>query len=100
MVRQFSQYPGPQVPKGMRVVDLNVELLSQLTIDGLDNLANGSERTCDVLQRLVGLVAAGQGHQMQAILMQQLTRQFGTDVAFVAKDGQIGMLGQQFSANV
>src|SRR5258708_3055092 len=83
----------------MRVVDLNVELLSQLSVDGLDNLAHGIERTCDGWRRLVGLVAAGQGHQVQAILTQQMTRQFGADVALIAKDGQISMFSQQFSAH-
>src|SRR5436305_8725458 len=83
----------------MRVVDLNVELLSQLTVDGLDNLAHGIERTRDSWRRLVGLVAAGQGHQVEVILTQQVTRQFGADVALIAKDGQISMVSQKFSAH-
>src|SRR5438034_4592728 len=97
---KFSQQTGTQAPKGMSVVDLNVELLGQLTVDGLDNLANGVERASDGLRRLVGLVAARQGHQVEAILAEQLTSQFSADVALVAKDGQIGMFGQQFSAHI
>src|SRR5437016_3997183 len=84
----------------MGMIDLNVELLGQLTVDGLDDLADRIERASGGLRRLVGLVATRQGHQAESILSEELVSQISTDVAFVAKDGQIGMLGQQFSADV
>ena len=39
MGSQFGQQTGTQAAKGVSVIDLNVELFGQLSIDGLDNLA-------------------------------------------------------------
>ena len=47
MSSQFGQQTGTQAPKGMGVIDLDVELFSQLTIDGLDNLANRVKSAAD-----------------------------------------------------
>src|SRR5258708_29216972 len=99
MCSQFGQQTGTQTPKGVGMIDLQVELLSQLAVDGLDNLSNRIEGAADSLRRLVGLVTTGQGHQLEAIVPQQLAGQLRTDIAFVTKDGQISVFRQQFSAN-
>ncbi len=63
MGRQLGQQPGAQPPKGMSVIDLKVELLDQLTVNGLDDLSDSIERLADSGWRLVGLVAPRQGYQ-------------------------------------
>src|SRR5260221_1023383 len=83
----------------MDVIELNVELLSQLTIDGLDNLTNSIERAANSLSGLVGLITTGQGPEFEAIIAQQLASQFGADVAFITEDCQIGVLCQQLSTD-
>src|SRR5215831_3423930 len=99
MGSQLGQQAGTQSPKGMSVIDLEVELLCQLTIDRLDDLPNRVESATDGFRQLVGLVATRQGREFQAIVTQQLACQFNADIAFVAKDGQIRVFGQQFRPN-
>lgn len=96
---ELGEKPGAQPPKGMGVIDLNVELLDQLTIDGLDDLPDGIEGFPNGRWRLVGLVTSRQGHEFEAVVLEQLPRQIGADVALVAKDSQIGVFGQQFSTH-
>ena len=43
MGSQFGQHTSSQAPKGMRVIDVNVEVFDQLTVDGLDNLEDSIE---------------------------------------------------------
>ena len=78
------------------MVDLKVELLGQLPIDGFNNLADGIEGVAQGFRGLAGLVAAGQGQEREPIMVEQLESQFSTDVALIAKDGQVGMFGQEF----
>src|SRR5215813_3200048 len=97
---EFSQQAGTQAPKGMGMVDLKVELLGQLAVDGFDNLPDGIEGASDGFRGLIGLVGTRQRHEVETIVMQQLAGQFSTDIAFVTKDGQVGMLSQQLRADV
>src|SRR5258708_20672687 len=99
MSSQFGQQTGTQAPKGMGVIDLDVELFSQLTIDGLDNLADRVKSAADGFGGLVGLVAPGQGSELEEIVVEQLASHFSADVALVAKHGQVGILSQQFSTD-
>src|SRR5262249_52797325 len=85
--------------KSMSMIELNVELLSQLTIDGFDNLADSVEGATEGLGQLAVLVAARQGEEFEPIVRQELLSQLSAHVAFVAKDGQIPMLRQQFRAD-
>ena len=78
MGRQLGQKPGAQPPKGMGVIDLNVELFDQLSIDGLDDLPDGIEGVSDCRRRLIRLVTTRQSHQLEAIVLEQLPRQLGT----------------------
>lgn len=81
------------------MIDLDIELFDQLTIDSFNHLTNGVESLANGWWRLDGLVAAGQSHAAEAIGFEQLPCQVSTDIGFVAKDGQVGLFGQQFSAH-
>src|SRR5229473_8001633 len=100
MSGQLGQQTGTQSPKGMGVIELNVELFGQLTIDGFNNLTHSVKSAREGFGQLVFLVATRQGCEFEAVLSQQLTGQFSADVAFVSEDSQILMLCQQFSADV
>lgn len=99
MSSEFGQQASIQAPSGMSMVALKVELFGQLTIDGFNNLTNGIEGATDSFGRLVSLVLAGQGHEAETILAQQLVGQFSADIPFVAIHGQVGMFSQQLCAN-
>ena len=48
MSSQFGEQASTEAPKRMGMVELNVELLSQLTINGLNNLSNGIQDMANV----------------------------------------------------
>src|SRR5712691_10818787 len=100
MSSQFGQQAGTKATKGMGVIELKVELLSQLSINRLDNLAHSIEGALEGWRELLKLVATRQGEQLETIMEHQLASQLCADVAFVTKDGQVGMVSQQFSTNV
>src|SRR5258708_3963297 len=83
----------------MGMIELKVELLSQLSINRLDDLAYSIEGPLECLRELLKLVATRQGEQLEMIVEQQLLGYFSTDIAFVAKDRQVGMFDQHFSSN-
>ncbi len=99
MSSQLGQKPGAQPPKGMGVIDLNVEVLHQLPVDGFDDLPDGIEGLTNRRRRLSGLVTPRQGHQLEPVILEQLPSQVRADVAFIAKDCQIGVFRQEFGAH-
>ncbi len=56
---QLRVEPGAQAPKALGMVHLNAELLSQLAIDRLRNLAGPVQRPPDRLRHLALLGAPG-----------------------------------------
>lgn len=44
MSSQFCVEPCTQTPKGMRMIDLDVELVGELCVHGLNDLANSVEQ--------------------------------------------------------
>src|SRR5262249_22964628 len=72
MSSQFGQQPHKQAGKGMGMFELNVELLGQLTVHGLDNLADSVEGTLECWRELLSLVATPQGQKFRPIMVQQL----------------------------
>ena len=81
----------------MGVIDLNVKLLDQLPIDGLNDLPDGVEGLTNRDWGLIGLVARRQSHEFKPLVLEQLLRQVRTDIALVAKDRQIGVFRQEVS---
>src|SRR5947209_4667338 len=100
MSGQFGQQTGTEAVKGMGMIELKVELLSQLSINRLDDLAHSIEGPLEGWRELLKLVAVRQGEQLEAIMEQQLSGHLRADVALIPKDRQVGMFGQQFSPNV
>jgi hypothetical protein len=99
MSGQLGMAPGDQNPKGVRMVFLDLKLLGQLSIDRLSHLPNGFEQMLDFWRNLFLLITVGQSWQAHPVLLQQFSRFFDTDVAFIAQDVQVGMFAQQFEAD-
>jgi hypothetical protein len=78
---EFGQEPRTQAPHRVGMINLDVELFGQLAVDGLDDLANGIEQMADSRRQLTFLVAAGQGQQVDTMSSEQVSREWGTDVA-------------------
>ena len=88
---QLGIQSGTQSPKGMRVIDLDVELLRQLVVDRLDDLTDGVDDPPEGPWQLSLLVAAWQRQQADAVVSPQLGCLFGADVGFVTDRGQVRM---------
>ena len=88
---QLGILSGTQSPKGMRVIDLDVELLRQLVVDRLDDLTDGVDDPPEGPWQLSLLVAAWQRQQADAVVSPQLGCLFGADVGFVTDRGQVRM---------
>ncbi len=76
---QFGNQPGAKSPEGMGMVGLNIELLSQLTVDGFNNLLHSIKQLTNRFGQLLLLIDARDGEQTQTVVTQQARRQLGTD---------------------
>lgn len=75
------------------MVGLQVELLGELAIDGFDELAHGVMQPRQRRGQLL-LIKSGQGEQANAVVLMQVVRFGGADVALVRNDSKVSMLGQ------
>jgi hypothetical protein len=89
MCGEFGIETCTEAPKRMGMIGLDVELLSQLAIDGFDHLSSRIEEMLDVGRQLALLVAAWQGVQTNAIVFKQVGCLLGADVSLVPDYKQI-----------
>ena len=98
--REFGVESGTQAPKGVGMIGFDVELVVELAIDGFDNLADVIDEVAGLRRELFFLILPRQGVQADAIEMPQFSGFGGTDISFVANDGQVGMVEQQVKTHV
>ena len=96
---QLGVQAGGEARKRVGVVDLNVELLLELVVDGLDDLASAIEHAADGWGQLPLLVAAGDGEEGDPALLPEGSGKHGTNGGLVSADGEVGVLAQQFLAD-
>ena len=101
---QLRVQAGGEARKRVGVVDLNVELLLELVVDGLDDLASarphaGTRHAADGWGQLPLLVAAGDGEEGDPALLPEGSGKHGTNGGLVSADGEVGVLAQQFLAD-
>ena len=92
MRSQFGIQASAQTPKGMSVIDLNIELAGKLCIDRFNHLA---DRILSVFQgawKLLLLITTWNGCELNAVLFPKLSCFLGTDIGFIAQDLHVGML--------
>ena len=92
---ELGQQARGEAPETLGVVDLQMELLGQLAVDRLDDLAGPIEHLADRLGHRLPGVAPRQGEQLYAVLRPQARRHRLADEGLVAQGGQIGVLRQQ-----
>lgn len=81
------------------MVELDVELLHQLTINGFDNGAGSMHGATEGFGKLLRLVAARQRDELETIVNEQVTGQRDPAVGRIAEHGPIGLFGEQFCAH-
>ena len=96
---QLGVQAGGEARKRVGVVDLNVELLLELVVDGLDDLASAIEHAADGWGQLPLLVAAGDGEEGDPALLPEGGGKHCTNVGFVSDDIEVRVLAQQFLAD-
>jgi len=99
MCCELGEQAGAQAPKGMSMIDFQVKLFTELSVDGFDDLADLIMLAPGGGRNLLFLVAAGQRDQLQAIGLPETSGFFGADVGFVAKDIPVGMLLEEFKTD-
>lgn len=100
MCGQFGIKPGTQAPEGMSVIDLNLEYLRELVVDGFDHLAHAIQKCALLGGHLYFLVAARQRHQANAIVGEKLGSFVGTDVSLITQNAQISMFAKHFKTHL
>ena len=96
---QLGVQAGGEARKRVGVVDLNVELLLELVVDGLDDLASAIEHAADGWGQLPLLVAAGDGEEGDPALLPEGSGKHCTNGGLVSDDVEVGVLAQQFLAD-
>jgi len=96
---QFGVEPGTQAPEGMGVIDLNLEQLRKLMVDGFDHLTNAIQKSALFSGHLYFLIAAWQSHQPDAVVSEELGGFFSTDVSFITQNTQVSMFAKHFKAH-
>ena len=96
---QLGVQAGGEARKRVGVVDLNVELLLELVVDGLDDLASAIEHAADGWGQLPLLVAARDGEEGDPALLPEGSGKHGTNGGLVSADVEVGVLAQQFLAD-
>lgn len=71
MCCQLGIEPGTQAPKGMSVIDFDLEYLRKLMVDGFDHLADPIQKSALIGWQLRFLVAPWQGHQPDAVVSEE-----------------------------
>jgi len=69
MCSQFGVEASTQAPKGMGMVDFNVELIGELCVHGFDHLPNGIEQTLRSTRQLLLLIAARNGFECNPVFL-------------------------------
>src|SRR5262245_31485757 len=100
MRRQLRIQAGAQTPEAGLVIGLNLELLSQLPIQGFDELTHLIDQPPYLWCQLHVLVALGQGLQAYFRVLAPLLRQRRADVALVADHRQVLFVLQQITRGI
>jgi len=74
------------------MVSFNVELLSELAINGLDNLTGRVDEPFRCARQRVLLVTSRQGEQPDPILLPKFRGFLGINVSFITNHGQVSMV--------
>lgn len=97
---EFGVESGTQPSKRMSMVGLDVQLLRELAIDGLNDLANRVVETSEFSGQLLFLITSRQCAQADSIKLPEFGCFVCADVALVTDDLQIGVFRQEFKADV
>ena len=80
----------------MSVINLDLEQLGKLVIDGFNDLANAVQKNALFSGHLHFLIAAWQRHQLDTVVCEEMSGFFGADVSLVSQNVQVGMFAQHF----
>lgn len=100
MSRQLAVQAGTQAPKRMGEILFNSEMPRQLPVDRLDQLANGIVKLLIGWRDLLFLVRSRESAQGDPMFLPQFFGFGGTDVSFVSKHFQIGVLLKQLTSSL
>ena len=99
MCGQFGVEPGTQAPKGMSVIDLDLEQLRKLVIDDFDHLTNAIQKSALFNRYFDFLITARQSQQPDAVVGVELSSFGGADVSLITQNDQVSMLAKHFKAH-
>src|SRR6266487_4662630 len=83
---EFGVGASAQAPKGMRMIDFNLELLGELCIHRFNHLANRVVETAQGVRQLLLLITSRNGSKLDAVLLPEVSGFFGTEIGFIAHD--------------
>ncbi len=83
----------------MSVIDLDLEHLGKLMIDGFDHLSNAIQKSALFCGHLNFLIAAWQGHQPDAVVGEEFGGFIGADVSLITQNAQVGMFAKHFKTD-
>lgn len=95
MSGKLGMQASTQAPARVGMVDLDMEMVGELCIDGLDHLAHSVEEMLERGRQLLVLIATRQGPQLDAVVLPQLSSLLCADVGFIAQHLKIVMLAEQ-----
>jgi hypothetical protein len=82
------------------MINLNVELLSELAVDGFNKLAGGIDQLANRFRPLLALIAPRHGIQTDRVGDQERFSLCLADIALVGQDLQVMVVGQPLLAPV
>ena len=83
---EFGVEARAQAPEGMGMIDFNLELAGELCIDRFNHLADRVVETAQAARQLLLLILSRNRGEVDAVVLPQVNRFFGTDVGFIAQD--------------
>src|SRR5512145_2551815 len=85
MRSEFGVEASTQAPEGVSMIDFDLELTGELSIHGLNHLTDRIVETAQVAWQLFVLILSRDRRELDAVVLPEESRFFGTDISFITQ---------------